>query len=107
MKEVKLYVGLNDRVTLTQLFEDEKYIRVLKYVCSNYHVPFSFNLIQGGYYHESGELSQEHTLLLTLMDVDDKTVEEIAKDLCVFFDQESVLITYGTAKTRMIKESLE
>ena len=107
MKESKIYVGLNDSVTLTQLFSNEKYISVLKYVCSNYHVPFSFSLIEGGYYHEDGRFTQENTLLITIIDVDDKVIEEIAKDLCVFFHQESVMITYEHAKVKFIKESLE
>ena len=34
-------------------------------------------------------------------------VEEIAKDLCVFFHQESVLITEGRVNTYYISESLE
>lgn len=107
MKETKIYVGLNDSVSLTQLFDSEKYVSILKHVCANYHVPFSFSIVQGGYYHESGELTQENTLLITLIDVDDKIVDEIAKDLCVFFHQESVMITYEHAKVRFIKESLE
>ena len=72
MKETKIYVGLNDSVSLTQMFDSEKYVSILKHVCANYHVPFSFSIVQGGYYHESGELTQENTLLITLIDVDDK-----------------------------------
>ena len=104
MKETKLYVGLNDSVTLKQLFEKEQYVSVLKHVCASYHVPFSFSIIQGGYYHESGELSEENTLLITLLDINDEVVDEIAKDLCVFFKQESVLVSYGHAETKLIKE---
>jgi len=107
MKEAKVYVGLNDSVTLTQLFDNEKYIKILKYVCTNYHVPFSFSLSQGGYYHESGDFTQENTLILTLIDVDESIINEIAKDLCVFFHQESVMITYGHSVTRFIKEKLD
>ena len=106
MNEVKIYVGLNDSVTLTQLFDNEKYIKILKYVCTNYHVPFSFSLSQGGYYHESGEFTQENTLVLTLIDVSDDVANEIAKDLCVFFHQESVMITYGQSRMKMVRESL-
>lgn len=106
MKETKIYVGLNDSVTLTQLFTNDEYISVLKHICSGYHVPFSFSLIQGGYYHESGELTQENTLSITFIDIDDKITDEIAKDLCVFFHQESVMVTYCPAETKFIKESL-
>ena len=107
MKETKIYVGLNDSLTLTQLFDNDKYIGVMKNVCSSYHVPFSFSVVQGGYYHESGKLTHENTLLITFLDVEDDVIDEIAKDLCVFFHQESVMITYGQIRTKLVKESLE
>ena len=107
MKETKIYVGLNDSVTLRQLFDDEKYVSVLKHVCTGYHVPFSFSMIQGGYYHENGEFSEENTLLITFIDVEDEITDEIAKDLCTFFRQESVMVTYGRAEVKMVRESVK
>lgn len=44
MVESKIYIGLNDLSTNTQLFENEKYIRVLRNVCYSYKVPFSFQV---------------------------------------------------------------
>ena len=44
MIESKIYIGLNDLTTNTQLFENEKYIRVLRNVCHSYKVPFSFGI---------------------------------------------------------------
>ena len=48
MIESKIYIGLNDVTTNTQLFESEKYIRVLRSVCYSYNVPFSFSVQEGG-----------------------------------------------------------
>lgn len=107
MNKTEIYIGLNDQDQKVQLFETDKYISVLKNVCISYHVPFSFNLIEGGYIHENGEYTQENTLVLTLIDVDKETIEEIAKDLCVFFRQESVLITVGNVTTYSISGKLE
>jgi len=53
--ETKLYVGLNDSVTMTQEFDTEKYVSILKNVCRSYHVSFSFSVQQGGYVHEDGQ----------------------------------------------------
>ena len=92
MKSVDIYVGLNDRTTLKQEFDTEKYISILKTVCTSYGVAFSFKLIEGGYIHDNGEYTKENTLMLTLIDTDSDLVEEIANDLCVFFHQESVMI---------------
>ena len=106
MTETKIYVGLNDSETLKQKHETEKYINVLKHVCFHYHVPFSFSVEQGGYMHENGQYTQEQTLVLTLTDVRKEIIEEIAKDLCVFFHQESVMITEGSVRACFIKETL-
>ena len=107
MIETKIYVGLNDSVTKTQIFETEKYISILRNVCFAYHTPFSFDVEEGGYIHENGEYTRETSLILSLIDVNKKTVNEIAKDLCVFFHQESVMITDNLVRTYFISETLE
>ena len=107
MIETKIYVGLNDSVTKTQIFETEKYISILRNVCFAYHTPFSFDVEEGGYIHENGEYTRETSLILSLIDVNKKTVNEIAKDLCVFFHQESVMITDNLIRTYFISETLE
>lgn len=106
MDEAKIYVGLNDSVTFNQLYSDEKYISILKKVCKSYRVAFSFSMSNGGYIHESGEFTQENSLVLTLIGVEERTVDEIAKDLCVFFRQESVLVTHSTVRSKLIKEHI-
>ena len=78
MVESKIYIGLNDLSTNTQLFENEKYIRVLRNVCYSYKVPFSFQVQEGGYIYESGEYARENSLVLTLIDVDKAVVNDIA-----------------------------
>ena len=107
MIETKIYVGLNDSVTKTQIFETEKYISILRNVCFAYHTPFSFDVEEGGYIHENGEYTRETSLILSLIDVNRQTVNEIAKDLCVFFHQESVMITDNLIRTYFISENLE
>ena len=99
MTKTDIYVGLNDQQTKQQTHNTSKYVSVLKTVCRNYRVPFSFNVIEGGYIHESGEYTQEVPLMLSLIDVEDGIINEIAKDLCFFFNQESVLITKGEVET--------
>lgn len=76
-------------------------------MCISYRTPFSFSLIEGGYIHESGEYTQETTLVLTLIGAERGTAEEIARDLCVFFHQESVLITVGEVETYSIRGGMQ
>ncbi len=106
MIETKIYVGLNDRETKKQKFDTDKYVGILKNVCRGYGVAFSFVLEQGGYMHEDGAYTQENTLVLSLIDVDKKLIDEIARDLCVFFNQESVMITQDLVRTYFIGETL-
>ena len=91
MVESKIYIGLNDLSTNTQLFENEKYIKVQ----------------EGGYIYESGEYARETSLVLTLIDVDKAVVKDIAKDLCAFFHQESVLVTESHLQAHFVRETLE
>ena len=107
MTETKIFVGLNDSETGEQKLETEKYIQILKTVCCSYGVAFSFSVVQGGYLHEDGRYTQENTLAITLIDTEKKKIDNIAKDLCVFFHQESVMITQNLVRSYFIKESLE
>lgn len=107
MTESKIYVGLNDCETLTQIFETDKYTSVLKNVCRSYGVPFSFSVEQGGYIHEDGSYTQENTLVIMLIGAEKETVNEIAKDLCAFFHQESVMITESEVRTYFVRDSLQ
>ena len=93
MTGFSIYVGLNDTITKTQLFSTEKYVNILKNVCKNYKVSFSLEVIQGGYVNQNGDFSEETALRIDLINQKKETVDEIAKDLCTFFNQESVMIT--------------
>ena len=75
MVKSEIYIGLHDSTTKTQLFESEKYIRVLRNVCHSYKVPFSFGIQEGGYIYENGEYARETSLVLTLIETHtEKTV---------------------------------
>lgn len=104
--QTTIYIGLNDSDTDVQKLETEKYLEILKYTCHNYGVAFSFHLINGGYFHEDGRYTEEKTLVLMLMDASKETVNEIAKDLCVFFHQESVMVTTSPCSVVFISEKL-
>ena len=106
MTETKIYVGLNDSETLRQEYDTAKYVSILKNVCKSYRIPFSFSLAQGGYLHEDGRYTEEQTLVISLIDAEKSVINEIAKDLCVFFRQESVLITEERVRAYFVDRSL-
>ena len=63
-------------------------------------------MIEGGYVHESGEYTQETTLVLTLFDIKREDIDNIAKDLCAFFHQESVLVATGEVEVYSVSETI-
>lgn len=93
MTETRIYIGLNDGETGEQLYETEKYLEQMKEICRKYQVPFSVDVEEGGYYHEDGMYTEETSLVLLLIEADPDVVKGIAKELCVLFHQESVLVT--------------
>ena len=106
MTETKIYVGLNDLTTKTQKFDTSRYVELLKKVCIGNGISFSFNLVEGGYIHEDGTFTQENSIVVTLIDVEESVVDAVARDLCVFFHQESVLVTLDRVKVRSVSETL-
>ena len=101
-----IYIGLNDSQTGVQKFNTEKYISILKNVCHSFKVAFSVHRIEGGYFHENGTYVEETTLALMLMDTPEETVVEIAKDLCAFFNQESVMVTSSPCSVVFVKDDV-
>lgn len=106
MKEYKIYIGLNDKEVHSQIFATEKYSKVLKSVCRSYHTPFSVATISGGFFHEDGSYVDENTLVLSVIDAPEPTVREIAKDLCAFFNQESVMVTCSELEVSFVSEDI-
>lgn len=104
--QATIYIGLNDSETGVQKYDSQKYLSILNYACRNYKVAFSVQTINGGYFHEDGSYTEENSLMLRLIDVPEETVTELAKDLCAFFHQESVMVTSAPVSVVFIEEKL-
>ena len=105
-KQTTIYIGLNDSETGMQKYESEKYLSILKNACRSYKIAFSVQMINGGYFHEDGRYTDENTLELRLIDVPDEIITELAKDLCAFFNQESVMVTSSPTSVVFIKDKI-
>lgn len=101
-----IYIGLNDALSGEQKFDTQKYVSILKMVCHNFQVAFSFHIMEGGYFHENGMYVEETTLALMMINTPEETVMEIAKDLCGFFHQESVMVTTSPCSVVFVKEDV-
>ena len=67
---------------------------------------FSLDVEEGGYFHDDGEYTEETSLVLILIDADPEIVREIATDLCVFFHQESVMVTENLVQAYFIRPTV-
>ncbi|MBQ6508692.1 MAG: hypothetical protein IJI07_04390 [Flexilinea sp.] len=106
LEESQVYIGLNDSETRQQKFETGRYVTILKDICREFGVPFSFDIQEGGYVHDDGEFTEEKSIVLTFIDVPQETVDRIAKEACILFHQESVLVTTDRIHARSIREVL-
>ena len=104
--ESQIYIGLNDSETKQQKLATDRYAAILKEICRDFGVPFSFNVIDGGYIHDNGEYTEEKSIVLTFIDLPQETVDKIAKEVCILFHQESVLVTTDRIRVRSIRERL-
>ncbi|MBQ9068689.1 MAG: hypothetical protein IJ131_06445 [Eggerthellaceae bacterium] len=105
-EETKVYIGLNDSKTKEQKLETSSYVSILKKICSVHGVPFSFSVVDGGYLHDDGQYIEEKTIVLSFIDVPKETIDDIAKEVCVLFNQESVLVTEEHVHARTVREVL-
>lgn len=107
MIEARIYIGLNDKEKCEQIFSLEKYKSIVKLICRNYRVNFSMYKLEGGYFYEDNvSYVEENTIMITLIGIEKETVNEIAKDMCAFFNQESVMIVYNPVTIVSVKENL-
>ena len=106
IEESQIYIGLNDSETKQQKLATDRYVAILKEICRDFGVPFSFNVIDGGYIHDNGEYTEEKSIVLTFIDLPQENVDKIAKEVCVLFHQESVLVTTDRIRVRSIRERL-
>lgn len=105
-KRYTISVGLNDKEEKKQLVQTESVLRLVKDCCKNYDMAFSSYLQDGGYIHDNGEFVLEKSVCIVFIDPDENMIEEIAKDLCAFLNQESVMITAEEVECYFVSESI-
>lgn len=88
----EIWVGFNDGETKEQKYAEEIYEKIITNVCKGYRISYSANKMIGGYIHKDGTFVKENSACITLVGATNQQVEEIAKDLCAFFNQESVTV---------------
>lgn len=105
-KRYTISVGLNDKDAKTQLIQTERVLRLVKNCCKGYSMAFSSYLQDGGYIHDNGDFVLEKSVCIVFIDPAENVIDEIARDLCAFMKQESVIVTVEDVMTCYISETL-
>lgn len=87
-----LYLGLNDKDTKTQKIDTLEAYKILCNLLKSYNIEgFTVYNAHGFYVHDDGTFTTENTLKIELMFINEKTVDDIIKQLKIIFNQESVI----------------
>ncbi len=102
----QIYIGHNDQDEKVQVHSADQFRKIVKNVCRGYKVAFSVGFINGGYFHEDGTYVEEDSDVLTLLGVTEDEAREIAKDLCAFLNQESVMLVKDMVEYDFVSERI-
>lgn len=101
-----IYVGHNDQEAKVQIHPSESFSNIVKNVCRGYKVAFSVGAVNGGYFHEDGTYVEEESDMLMLIGITYEEACEIAKDLCAFLNQESVMLVKDEIDYEFISDKI-
>lgn len=92
---------------MLQSHNTEKFENVLYTICKNYNLSFSIQHMLGGFFHEDGRFVKENSIQITFIGGDKNTIDEVSKDICAFFHQESVMVVHDFVDCYYVKNSLD
>lgn len=92
MKNYKITIGLNDKITLKQEIETTACVSIVKQKMENLKKGFSLYEQKGGYEMESGQYVFENSLVLTIFKIEKMEMFAICDYFKKVFNQESILI---------------
>ena len=90
----QLYLGLNDKDTKLQKIDTvEAYKMVENILLNNEITGYTIYQARGVFKHEDGHITQENTLIIEMIFVEEELVDDILQILKTVFNQEMILKT--------------
>lgn len=96
--EHKLYIGLNDKDTYTQLLSVEEARKIVGDICLKYVEGYFAAESEGGWVDEHKNVTHEQTLIYTIFGAIDQQIRSIADDVLITLNQNAILIETNAAK---------
>lgn len=90
----QLYLGLNDKETKLQRMDTiEAYKTVENILLNNDITGYTIYQARGVFKHENGSITQENTLIIEMIFVEEELVDDIIQLLKIVFNQELIMKT--------------
>lgn len=98
-RKFTIYIGLDVQDSKIQFATEEILFRV-KEKLIEFNMPFSINVVDGGYLYKNKDFVCEKGVVVTLLGASKKYVERLARIFCADFKQECVLVTTEIVKIK-------
>ena len=98
-KKYTMYLGTNDKATLSQIIPTEKIREEMHEICMKYVDGYTLTVADGYYRNSNNGISHETTLIYVFIDTDINVIQKIMDEALVKFNQESILLEENDSKS--------
>lgn len=106
-KKYTITMDVDDDNEILMSYSTGKIIHVIQEVCKSFVGYFTVEKIDGGYIYEDGVFKRRNCFVMSFLDTDKKTIDEMAADLCAFFGCDSLEISSTDFCCHTVSEKLE
>lgn len=92
-----LYIGTNDKDTYKPEIPFEETFRIVDTICNKYLQGVTFCAETGSWVDETGTVTHENTIQITVYDTDAKTIYALSDEIIKALNQNSILIVTNRA----------
>jgi len=93
IKQYTLFIGMKDADTRRTERDVHDIVRHFCDLCKGLKLSYSAQLQAGGYIYQDGEFENEGSLCFVILDEPEEKIRQLAEDMCIWLNQESILIT--------------
>ena len=101
-----IYVGLTDSDEARQKDSTKGLKALIDKTCRQYHVNYTIANTQGGFWKTDDYFMSENSFVINLIGADDAIIEEVANDVCVFLNQEFVMVVKDEVDCHFIENDI-
>jgi len=93
IRQYNLFIGLKDADTRKTEHNVREIAEHFCNLCTELKLSYSAQLQAGGYVYLNGDFENESSLCFVILDEPEEKIQNLAEDMCIWLNQESILIT--------------